>query len=225
MGEAGAVLDRWGYRSQVRGGEYRLPGVLGQALLINRSPRLDDLTTAAFAALHAHPATAGRQHQATLLTRCSGWSPPWATAIRRCAPATTTRPASRAPSPAWAGWVERWHATSPLTPKVRAIIRTIMAKAGRWLAAEHPEITEPGQWTRADLRGLGRRRRPDGSRRLRPASRRPRTAVSGNRSPRAPRLTSSWPPARSSATARNGNGSPAGSTRPGRWPCRAASPP
>jgi len=50
--------------------------------------------------------------------------------------------------PAWAGWVERWHATSPLTPKVRAIIRTIVAKAGRWLAAEHPQITEPGQWTR-----------------------------------------------------------------------------
>jgi integrase len=24
-----------------------------------------------------------------------------------------------------------------------------MAKAGRWLAAEHPEITEPGQWTRS----------------------------------------------------------------------------
>ena len=47
-----------------------------------------------------------------------------------------------------AGWVERWHATSPLTLKVRGIIRTIAAKAGRWLAAEHPEITEPGQWTR-----------------------------------------------------------------------------
>jgi integrase len=50
--------------------------------------------------------------------------------------------------PAWAGWAERWHATSPLTPKVRAIIRTIVAKAGRWLAAEHPGITEPGQWKR-----------------------------------------------------------------------------
>ncbi|MEU5852740.1 tyrosine-type recombinase/integrase [Saccharopolyspora shandongensis] len=35
-----------------------------------------------------------------------------------------------------------------MTPKVRATGRTIMAKAGRWLAAEHPEITEPGQWTR-----------------------------------------------------------------------------
>jgi hypothetical protein len=48
----------------------------------------------------------------------------------------------------WAAWVQRWHDTSTLTPKVRAIVRTLMAKAGRWLAAEHPEITEPGQWTR-----------------------------------------------------------------------------
>ena len=31
---------------------------------------------------------------------------------------------------------------------MRAVIRTIVAKAGRWLAAGHPEITEPGQWTR-----------------------------------------------------------------------------
>jgi len=50
--------------------------------------------------------------------------------------------------PAWAEWIERWHATSTLTPRVRTTIRTIMAKAGRWLAVEHPEITEPGQLTR-----------------------------------------------------------------------------
>jgi integrase len=31
---------------------------------------------------------------------------------------------------------------------VRSLIRIQMAKAGRWLAAEHPEITEPSQWTR-----------------------------------------------------------------------------
>ncbi|MFB7337787.1 hypothetical protein ACFC00_40270 [Streptomyces adustus] len=24
----------------------------------------------------------------------------------------------------------------------------MLAKIGRWLAAEHPEVTEPGQWTR-----------------------------------------------------------------------------
>jgi hypothetical protein len=50
--------------------------------------------------------------------------------------------------PAWAAWIERWHGTSTLTPKVRATIRTIMAKTGRWMAVEHPETTEPGQRTR-----------------------------------------------------------------------------
>ena len=66
MSQAGAVMDRWGYRSQTRDdGRYRLPGILAQALLINRSPRLADLTTAAFAALRAHPASSGR-HPAAL---------------------------------------------------------------------------------------------------------------------------------------------------------------
>ena len=75
-----------------------------------------------------------------------------------------------------------------------------------------------------DLRGLGRRDRPDDRRRLHPAPRSPRPAAPGPRSPRAPRPTSSRPAARSSATARNGNGSAAASTPPGHWPCRAASP-
>ena len=123
------------------------PACSAQALLINRSPRLADLTTGAFARLHAHPAASGRQHQATLyaLQRVVA-------SLGYCDPPVRTgynhAPGIEGTDPAWAGWVERWHATSPLTPKVRAIIRTIVAKAGRWLAAEHPEITEPGQWTR-----------------------------------------------------------------------------
>ena len=147
LDEASAVLDRWGYRSQVRDGEYKLPGVLGQALLINRSPCLADLTTGAFTRLHAHPAVVSRQHQTTLyalqrVVASLGYCDP---PVR---PGYNHAPGIEGTCPAWAGWVERWHATSPLTPKVRAIIRTIVAKAGRWLAAEHPEITEPGQWTR-----------------------------------------------------------------------------
>lgn len=147
MGEVTAVLDRWGYRSQVRDGEYKLPGVLSQALLINGSPRLADLTNGAFTRLHAHPAASARQHRATLhaLQRAVA-------SLGYCDPPVRTgynhAPGIEGTDPAWAGWVERWYATSPLTPKVRAIIRTIAAKAGRWLAAEHPEITEPGQWTR-----------------------------------------------------------------------------
>ena len=141
------MLDRWGYRSQVRDGEYQLPGVLSQALLINRSPRLADLTTEAFGLLHAHPAACGRQHHTTLYALQKA-----AASLGYCdAPVRPGRmhmPVIEGASPEWAGWVERWHATSPLTPKVRAIIRTIVAKAGRWLAAEYPEITEPGQCTR-----------------------------------------------------------------------------
>jgi hypothetical protein len=145
MGEVTAVFNRWGYRGQVRDGEYRLPGVLGQVLLVNRSPRLQDLTTAAFARLHAHPATSGHHQVLYALHRA-------AADLGHCdAPVRSGynhAPVIEGADPAWTGWVERWHATSPLTPKVRAIIRTLMAKAGRWLAAEHPEITEPGQWTR-----------------------------------------------------------------------------
>lgn len=44
-------------------------------------------------------------------------------------------------SGAWADWVERWHATSTLTPKVRSSYRSVLAKIGRWLATEHPGVT------------------------------------------------------------------------------------
>jgi hypothetical protein len=66
MGEAAVVLDSWGYRSQAGDGGHQLPGVLGQAFLVNHSPRLQDMTTAAFARLHAHPAATGRPHQTAL---------------------------------------------------------------------------------------------------------------------------------------------------------------
>lgn len=148
MSQASAVMEQWGYLSQTSDdGRYRLPGILSQALLINRSPRLQDLSTTAFAALNAHPATSGR-HPASLhalqrvLADMGHCDPP----VR---PGHNHSPGIIGAHPTWASWVERWHDTSTLTPKVRAIVRTLMAKAGRWLAVEHPEIIEPGQWTRS----------------------------------------------------------------------------
>ena len=143
---AGEVLDRWGYCDSA-GVTHRMRGVFSQALLLNHSPRLDDLDTAAFAALRAHPASDG--HQGSMLyalqrvvAALGHCDPPERTGYNHAAGIEGT-------DPAWAEWIERWYATSTLTPKVRAMIRTIMAKSGRWLAAEHPEITEPHQWTRA----------------------------------------------------------------------------
>lgn len=145
MRRAGKILDQWGYRS-VLGAKHRWRGVFSQALLINRSPRLEDLTTEAFARLRAHPATS--EHQGTLLYGLQRA----VASLGHCDPPVRTGHNATAviegAEPAWTAAVERWHATSTLTPKVRAIIRALMAKAGRWLAAEHPEITEPAQWTR-----------------------------------------------------------------------------
>ena len=142
---AAGILDQWGFRNPQRT-RHRLRGIFSQALLINRSPRLEDLTTEAFTALRAHPANTGRYSEMiyALQRACSGFGycdPPVRTG-RNNAPGIDDT------SPERAQWVERWHATSALSPRVRAIVRSIMAKAGRWLAAEHPEITEPAQWTR-----------------------------------------------------------------------------
>ena len=143
--QAAGILDQWGYQNTLRV-RHRLRGIFSQALLVNRSPRLEDLTSEAFAALAVHPASTGRYREMTyaLQRACAS--------LGYCDPPVRTgrnnAPGIDGTSPQWAAWVERWHATSPLSPRVRATIRTNMAKAGRWLAAEHPGITEPGQWTR-----------------------------------------------------------------------------
>ena len=150
MGQVAEVTRRWGYRSQTReDGRYRLPGILAQALLINRSPELADLSTEAFARLHAHPANSGRQHTATLyalqraVAEFGYCQPP----VR---PGFNHAPTILAGVPTiWADLLQRWYDTSTLTADVRANIRVNMAKAGRWLAAEHPEASDPRQWTRA----------------------------------------------------------------------------
>ena len=139
------VLGGWGYRIG-RAKDQRLPAALGLALLLNRSPRLEDLTTEVFERLRLHPdlsrgqagALFGIQKAVSSLGFCD--PPP--------APAHGTMPPIEGTAKSWAGWVERWYATSTLTPRTRGMVRGAMAKAGRWLAAEHPEITEPGQWTR-----------------------------------------------------------------------------
>jgi len=145
LGQVGEVLGRWGYRGP-ENAKNRMRGSFSQALLLNRSPRLEDLTTEAFATLRAHPAS--HAHHGELLfalqravAELGHCDPPVRRGHNHAAGIQGT-------ADAWASWVERWHDTSTLSPKVRAIVRTIMAKAGRWLTDVQPEIVEPGQWTR-----------------------------------------------------------------------------
>jgi integrase len=137
------TLADWGYHR----GPQQLTSVICQILLLNRSPQLADLTTSALTQLRAHPAMKGHWakdfhgiHRAiAALGHATAPPPP-----RQSTGATSIEGTAKA----WADWVERWHATSTLTPNTRAGNRSVLAKLGRWLAASHPEITGPEQWTR-----------------------------------------------------------------------------
>jgi integrase len=147
LAEVASLLGSWGYRGHDGSGR-PLPGAFSQFLLLNRSPLMTDLTTQAFARLRGHASLLNTHQRNTLfgLQRA-------AAAAGHCDPpvrfGSYHMEELDGMAPAWAQWVERWHATSTLTPRVRSIGRCIMAKAGRWLAAEHPKITEPAQWDRA----------------------------------------------------------------------------
>jgi len=137
------VLTGWGYRVD----EQQLSTVVCQMLLLSRSPVLDDLTDEVMLRLRQDAATGPRLagglygiHRA-VATLGHVAAPP--------APKVGSGPmVIEGTASGWAAWVERWHATSTLTPTVRGIYRTVLSKIGRWLAAEHPDITLPAQWTR-----------------------------------------------------------------------------
>lgn len=84
--------------------------MLAQALLINASPRLSDLTDEAFAPLREHPAAADATHTATLFTLQKA-AAHLGYCQRPVRPGGNHMPVIEGTDPAWAQWVERWHAT------------------------------------------------------------------------------------------------------------------
>jgi integrase len=143
VGRIREVLAGWGYRLGEQEDKL-LPTVVCQLLLLNRSPHLEDLSSELFQRVRQSRLLPERHcnvlHAMQRAAAALGLCEPPALASRR--------PRVEGMPPLWARWVERWHATSTLAPRVRGGFRTTLFKVGRWLAAEHPEITEPTQWTR-----------------------------------------------------------------------------
>jgi integrase len=137
------VLAGWGYRC--RGPV--LAAVICQMLLLNRSPMLEDLTAEVLVQLRADPAMGWYLrrdvHGIHRAVAALGYAAP------PPAPKYTSGPVTIKGAPQeWVEWVERWYSTSALTPKVRGIYRVTLAQMGRCLAAGHPGITRPAEWTR-----------------------------------------------------------------------------
>ena len=135
------VLGGWGYQDAQKGRAF--PRVLCEIFLINRSPRLLDLTPAVLAGLRttAHHEKRTRLFQVQRALAALGlMAVPDAPVVPRAV--------IQGVAPPWIGWVHRWESTSTLTASTRHHVRGCVLKARRWLQVEHPTIAEPGVWTR-----------------------------------------------------------------------------
>lgn len=136
-----AVLNGWGYRA------HNLESMVCTLLLLNRSPRLSDMSVV-LEGLRSHPAIQRHFHGRHLhgvhrALAALGHTAPPPTPKYGNGPVPITGTAA-----GWAQMVERWHATSTLAPSTRDSDRVVLAKIGRRLAADHPDITGPADWTR-----------------------------------------------------------------------------
>ncbi len=135
------VLCGWGYQNAQTGRAF--PRILCETLLLNRSPRLHDLSPTLLDDLRrtAGPEKYSLLHQLQRALATLG--------VMDAPPAPVVpRPAVEGVPASWQGWGHRWETTSTLTAATRRHVRLCLLKAGRWLAAEHPAIQEPAAWTR-----------------------------------------------------------------------------
>jgi integrase len=135
------VLRGWGYQDPKAGRAF--PRILCEALLLNGSPRLADLSVPFLDALRTHATAeshAGLFQVQRALAALGLVAPP--------VPAPLPPRPVPGVDPAWAAWVERWAATTPVAPATRRHVRLCVLTAGRWLAAAHATVREPAAWTR-----------------------------------------------------------------------------
>jgi integrase len=135
------VLRGWGYQDPKAGRAF--PRILCEALLLNASPRLADLSVAFLDELRT---TATAESHAGLFQLQRALA-----ALGLMVPPVTALPTPQpvhGVDPTWRGWVQRWEATSPVARATRRHARLCLLKAGRWLAAEQTTVREPAAWTR-----------------------------------------------------------------------------
>ena len=143
-----ALLSGWGYAAA---GNTDLASVVCEALLLNHSPDLRDLTAERLEEFR-HECPKGRRAMFRQLSRALavlGYiDRPLGIASAEQASDTGPQAARDDVHPEWVEWVQRWASTSTLTETTRQGMRTALLKAGRWLQSLHPEVTSPAHWDR-----------------------------------------------------------------------------
>lgn len=135
------VLAAWGYLESRPGTSVRR--VACTALLLNGSPRLTDLRADVLEESWRGLTRRGPVRQIERALNALGImdAPPPHRGGRRTV-------LDAGVDPRWAQWVRRWDTTSTVRASTRSHTRGNLMRIGRWLAAEHPDVYEPAQWTR-----------------------------------------------------------------------------
>ncbi len=140
---------RWGYDSK-RVKEY-LAYALAQLLLLNQSPKLEDLTSEVVECLRETSIASYLKSILPLLSRILtslGFTQRSLSPNVKEGERFGNHDALADVPSEWLIWCQRWHQTSPLSPGTRLSIYYHLLKVGRWLAKTHPEATAPTNWTR-----------------------------------------------------------------------------
>lgn len=142
------LLSGWGYAAAQN---TALMSTVCEALLLNQSPHLHDLTAEGLEVFRRGCSESRRAqfHQLSKALAAQGFlDRPLGIASPYPAPGTGQPAAQDDVHPEWLRWVQRWESTSTLAQTTRRGMRTALLKAGRWLQLCHPEVTSPAQWDR-----------------------------------------------------------------------------
>lgn len=143
----------WGYANK---GDLAVASATREALLLNQSPHLEDLTYDFLLKMRERTETLAIRRAVGKLscalvglglfdrTLPHGPLPleKKAQPVKRLLEGTSTV------APQWLSYCQRWYETSTLTRPTRYQSYCYLLRLGRWLTQEHPEALNPGDWTR-----------------------------------------------------------------------------
>ncbi len=143
------VLSGWGYGYEDASKQRCLATTIAEIMLVNRHQGLEQITEARLICLRQRMKPYQRGTLERLSKVLAHWRiieqalPPFSDTLRVLPEHTDTSGIA----PEWVDWCLQWHRFSDLTSGVKRQYLHILLRTGRWLAAFHPEVTSPQQWT------------------------------------------------------------------------------
>ena len=142
------VLRIWGYKEDPAL-KTNMTTTVAWLFLVNRSARLEDMTLPFLAEMYKRARTYHRKQIERLSHVLAYWG-----VIE--APLTSAQEKRRVQAehintdgiaPDWVEWCLTWYRYADLAPNVKKAYLYRLYRAGRWLAANHPDVTSPLGWT------------------------------------------------------------------------------